>query len=263
MVGFRRKNGSVSISCVARPLVERGVALLEGRSASAGRFHGLIRRVTVLVNCRTLSSLRARSVAIGAPVRRSIRPIVSNGGLTIIPVLHTNLNVMGNVLTLIPSTEMNRVNLCHSPRARRPRRCCYGLPRPVSHHRVIIISPVLTANNSTVTTISFVGGRNNRGVGFVSVVTTPRNISTLVGTRPSVRLCINYLSHRLGRGTCVYPNLNSTNSEVFNAGWFVLPRSGDLDGGTRTFSIPRGYGYDDIGDIFKIEVYRAKWNFPG
>lgn len=147
-------------------------------------------------------------------------PVVSNGGLTIVPILHTKLKVMGDVLALMPSTGIKRIKLCHSPMARRPRRCCYGLPRSVSRHVSIVISPVLTANNSTRTTVSFIGGRNKGGVGFVYVVTTPRKLGHLRRTRPSMRVCYNSLSERLGRGTCVYPKLKSTKSHVFNAGWF-------------------------------------------
>lgn len=207
------------ICVVGRPLVRRGVSVLEGGGAKAGRFHGLMRRVKVLVKCRTLQSLPMRGMRMRAPVRAYVAPVVSKGGLTIVPILQTNLKVMGDVLALIPSTGMNRMKLCHSPMARRPRRCCYGLPRTVSRQVSIVMSPVLTANNSTRTTISFIGGRNKGGVGFVYVVTTPRKLEHLRRTRPSIRVCYKRLSHRLGSRTCVYPNLKSTKSHVFKAVW--------------------------------------------
>lgn len=204
---------------VSRPLVRRGLSILHSIGAKAGRFESLMGRVTVLVVCSTAESLPLRSVRIRAPYKITRYGRLTNEGLTFIPVLHTNLNVMSNTLTLIPSTGIKRVNLCESRAALRPIRCCYGLPGSVRRESIFIISPVLTANNSTVSTVNRVGGEGPHSVGFLYVVTTPRKLRTLGRTRPSISVFITNVSSRLGRGKCVIPNLNSTNSEVFNAGW--------------------------------------------
>lgn len=146
---------------------------------------------------------------------------VGNGGVAIIPVLHTNLKVVSNILRGIPDTHVDIINVCHGRRALRPMPCFRGLISGVSRHVTLVISPVLTANNSIVTAVSLLGGTNYDDVGILILITTPRNVTTLRGTRPSIRLCATSVSRKLGRRKCVVPNLNSTNSGVFNAGWEV------------------------------------------
>lgn len=207
------------ICIFSRPLVRRGLACVHRGDAKAGRFHRLISRITALVTFRVAHSVPLRRVAVRAPIDAVGSDMLTNGGLKVVPVLHTKVKVISNVLGLVPTTGINRVNLCHSPRALRPIRCCTGLPDSIRRESFVIISPVLTAKNSTVRTVRSLGGHKNGGVGFVYLVTTPRKMRTMRRTRPSISVCVTTLSRGLGRGNCVIPNLNSTNSHLFKAGW--------------------------------------------
>lgn len=206
---------------VGRPLVRRGLAVVHRGRYKAGMFHRMMDRVTVLVTCRMAESVPLRSVRVRAPLMGAARGALSNGGITVVPVLHTKLKVISNFLTVLPTTGINRVKVCHSRRALRPIRCFIGLPASVRRHRLFVISPVLTANKSTVTTVRTLRGENTSPstVGFVYLITTPRKISTLRTTCPSISVCTTSLSRELSRGDCVLPNLKSTNSQLFNAGW--------------------------------------------
>lgn len=211
----KRKNNNLTI--IEHPLIKRDLTLLRDRRTPSFQFRAILRHLAGLMAYEVTKDLKTKRIKIHTPLEETYGYRITEQ-VILVPILRAGLGMVGGFVEYLPEAKVGHIGLYRDEETLKPVDYYFKFPKKLKDSLILVLDPMLATGGSAAAAITFLKKKGAKNIRFVSIVSSPEGVKTLIESHPDVKIYTTALDRTLNNKGYIVPGLGDAGDRIFGTG---------------------------------------------
>lgn len=211
----KRKNNNLTI--IEHPLIKRDLTLLRDRRTPSFQFRAILRHLAGLMAYEVTKDLKTKRIKIHTPLEETYGYRITEQ-VILVPILRAGLGMVGGFVEYLPEAKVGHIGLYRDEETLKPVDYYFKFPKKLKDSLILVLDPMLATGGSAAAAITFLKKKGAKNIRFVSIVSSPEGVKTLIKSHPDVKIYTTALDRTLNNKGYIVPGLGDAGDRIFGTG---------------------------------------------
>lgn len=204
-----------TLTVVDHPLVQHKLTILRRRETPTGRFHEVVREVSVLMGYELTRDLALEERPVTTPLTTFDAPLLSGKKLCLVSIMRAGQGMLDGMRSLLPSARIGHIGLYRDQETLTPVEYFFKVPSDIEERLVILVDPMLATGHTATAAVHRLKEAGAASIRLAVLVAAPEGLRTFHESHPDVAVYAGSVDERLDEHGYILPGLGDAGDRMF------------------------------------------------